>query len=93
MLVTKFNCDEIFNSGIDCKLLVFYAKGFIHQSNFIHDKYEKMEIFVHLNKCQIQKANLLKSLLSFDDENFFITQSEVIQSKNKMFGKKSFKYL
>lgn len=29
MYVNKFKCDEIFDSGIDCQLIVLYAKAYL----------------------------------------------------------------
>jgi hypothetical protein len=96
MLVNKYNCDQIFESEIDCKLLIIYAKAFVHQSSFSSDKIdanEKSENFKKLSECLSKKEKILSTFLNLKDENFFIVDSDLIPFKKKMFGKKSFKYL
>ena len=96
MLVNKYNCDQIFESDIDCKLLIIYGKAYVHQSSFSSDKIdasEKAENFKKLSECLSKKEKILCSYLNLQNDNFFFVDSELIPFKKKMFGKKSFKYL
>lgn len=96
MLVNKYNCDQIFESDIDCKLLIIYGKAYVHQSSFSSDKIEaseKAENFKKLSECLGKKEKILSTYLNLKDEEFFVVNSELIPFKKKMYGKKSFKFL